>query len=180
MCPAGYICPMIKPKNPDDPWDRMNTRLFNAASQGSEPAFEQLFEAAKQGDLDAMQAALDAGADLYRQDGMGATLLIWSISMEFPEKSVRFLIGRMDSFDQQDKLGRTALFMAACYGHAQYIRPLIEKGADETIRDKLGKTPAEAAHTMTAGDSLQQLEAAISERETRKLKRIHQAVRSPR
>lgn len=171
---------MITPTNPDDPWDRMTTRMFNAASNGNEPAFERLFEAAKKGDLDAMQDALDAGADLYRQDGIGATLLIWGICMSFPEESVNFLIDKMDRFDQQDRQGRTALFVAACYGHTQYIRPLIEKGADETITDKLGKTPAEAAHTMTAGDALEELESAISERETRKLKRIHHAVRTPR
>lgn len=171
---------MITPKDTQDPWDRMTTRLFNAAGNGNEPAFERLFEAAKEGDVDAMQQALDAGADLYRQDGIGATLLIWAISMEFPEQSVNFLIDNMDRFDHQDRQGRTALFMAACYGHPQYIRPLIEKGADETITDKLGKTPAEAAHTMTAGDSLKELEAAISERETRRLKRIHHAVRGPR
>jgi len=171
---------MIKPKNPDDPWDRTATRMFNAASKDAEPAFERLFEAAKEGDLPAMQAALDDGADIYRQDSIGATLLIWGICMEFPADAVNFLIEKMDNFDQQDKQGRTALFCAACYGHAQYIRPLIEKGADEAIRDKLGKTPAEVAHTMMAGDSLKQLESAVSERETRKLKRIHQAVRGPR
>lgn len=164
---------------PKDPWDSMMTRLFNAASAGVEAAFERLFEAAKVADLDEMQVALDDGADIYRQDSIGATLLIWGICMEFPEAAVNFIIDKMDHFDQQDKQGRTALFCAACYGHSQYIGKLIEKGADETIRDAIGKTPAEVAQTMMAGDSLLELEKAISQRETRKIKRLHKVVRKP-
>ena len=42
--------------------------------------------------------------------------------------------------DEQDNLGRTALYMAACFGHVEIFRILYSAFADENIADNKGET----------------------------------------
>jgi ankyrin repeat protein len=47
--------------------------------------------------------------------------------------------------NKQCEHGRTALHMAAAWGHADVARLLIESGADPTITDDEGMTPVDVA-----------------------------------
>lgn len=61
-----------------------------------------------------------------------------------------------------DELGRTALHLAAPRGNAELIKILLEAGADATVVDADGKTPAELADDATVKSVFA---AAVAERE---------------
>jgi ankyrin repeat protein len=44
-----------------------------------------------------------------------------------------------------DRRGQTALHLAAASGHEDAVRMLIEKGANPTVKDRSGRTPADLA-----------------------------------
>lgn len=89
-----------------------------------------LHDAAKAGDLTAIAAALDGGADVNEADG-GATPLYFAVRRNKPD-AARLLIERGADVNAVASLG-PALFAAVAKSRIELIRLLLEKGADPNI-----------------------------------------------
>jgi ankyrin repeat protein len=51
-----------------------------------------------------------------------------------------------EQIDTKGRLGHTALYLVANRGYKNLVEILLERGADRTIKDTLGATPADAAY----------------------------------
>ncbi|CAF1440065.1 unnamed protein product [Adineta steineri] len=54
----------------------------------------------------------------------------------------------LDEINQFEPNGSTALHCASCYGHAEIVKQLLDKGASRSLKNKYGKTAADEAATM--------------------------------
>ncbi len=64
------------------------------------------------------------------------------------EQAIRKFVKNGANINGQDKLGQTALHLAALVGNDYMVRALIDCGADKTIRNKNGKTALEAIQSL--------------------------------
>ncbi|NIR45443.1 MAG: tetratricopeptide repeat protein [Gemmatimonadetes bacterium] len=91
----------------------------------------ELIEAAKRGDRDAIEKALDAGMDVNAWDGEA---LNWAVLRGHSEL-VEFMLAR------GARVGPHALQAAALAGHVDLARLLLERGADPDANDRLRDDP---------------------------------------
>jgi ankyrin repeat protein len=116
-----------------------------------------LIEAAQSGDVKAVEAALDAGADVNARDGDGITPLMHATRGERPEianpassdhpEVAELLIRRGADVNAKTDSGFAALIWAARYGHEGVAKVLITHGADVNAKDKEGMTALRWATT---------------------------------
>lgn len=101
---------------------------------------EDIFNAAKSGDVTAVKAYLETGFDLNNKlDEYDNTVLI--IAAQYGRAEiVKFLIENQVEIDAKDSDGMTALMLAAKGGHTDTVRLLLEAGADITVTDHKGWT----------------------------------------
>jgi uncharacterized protein len=109
-----------------------------------------LIEAARVGDVKAVEAALDAGTDVNARDADGITLLMYAALGDHPEIAnpapsdhpaiVEILIKRGADVNAKTDTGFVALFWAARYGHDRVAKVLISHGADVNAKDEDGIT----------------------------------------
>ncbi|CAD7696709.1 unnamed protein product [Ostreobium quekettii] len=93
-----------------------------------------LWQAAKDGDLPAVEAALDAGACLDVHVGKFGTTPLQEAAGAGHEHIVRFLLQRGADVNAQSSQGSTALFRAAIFRHGGVVRILAAEGADLEVR----------------------------------------------
>ena len=97
-------------------------------------------EAVRKGDIEAMKAALDAGADVSTRDEKGRSLLHVAVRYRRFELA-RMLIERGADPKSRDPSGRTPVHAAAEPPEdPEFVRFLIERGADPNARDQRGLT----------------------------------------
>ena len=106
--------------------------------------------ATSDGYLELLQMTLAAGADVHRTDSFNGTGLIRAADRGHVEIIEELLKTDID-IDHINNLGWTALLEAIILGdggerHTEVVRLLVEAGADVTIADGQGVTPAEHAH----------------------------------
>jgi uncharacterized protein len=116
-----------------------------------------LTEAARMGDVKAVEAALDNGADVNARDADGITPLMHAARGDRPEianppmtdhpEVVELLIKRGADINAKTDSGFVALFWAARYGHDRVTKVLITHGADVNAKDKDGTTALKWAST---------------------------------
>ena len=117
-----------------------------AASSSRQSAIlpEALHQAVKAGDLNGLEVAVDAEADVNARDGRGWTALMYSV-----DKSYVLLVESLLKAQADPNLrapdGATALFIAAVHGHSEIIEMLMRAGADPMIKGSKAKTVAEVA-----------------------------------
>jgi ankyrin repeat protein len=92
-------------------------------------AYEDMEEAIIRGDSGAAIALLNRGMDVNTVDPRGNTLLIQSIQRDLPGL-FDFLIQRRARINMRNAYGETALSLAAYLGRANYVRRLIDAGAE--------------------------------------------------
>jgi ankyrin repeat protein len=92
-------------------------------------AYEDMEEAMTRGDADAVIALIDRGMEVNTVDRQGNTLLIQSIRWDLPELFEQ-LMQRKARINLRNRNGETALSIAAYLGRAQYVRRLVEAGAE--------------------------------------------------
>ena len=136
---------MVNPDTPDAPWGMVETR------------FDPIHSAARMRDVESVQRELNAGVDVdvlnsQAANGDGGNTALWFAAQGPPPTGfeiARLLIDAGAEIDRQCEHGRTALQMAAAWGHLDVVQLLIEHGADPTIRDDEGMTPSEFAMRST-------------------------------
>jgi ankyrin repeat protein len=116
-----------------------------------------IVNAARAGDVKAIEVALDAGADVNAPDGDGITPLMHAVRGDRPKiakpgpsehpEVVELLIKRGAAVNARTDSGFVALFWAARYGHAGVAKVLIAQGAEVNVHDKGGMTALKWATT---------------------------------
>lgn len=87
-----------------------------------------LMMAASEGDISAIEQALENGADIYAQDSEGSDALMYAIYSSQPD-AVSYLLDAGADANTQDDFS-TALTNAIMYGDSQIALSLLEYGAD--------------------------------------------------
>ena len=111
---------------------------------GARPAPDALHRAADAGDIEGLQEALEAGADVNARDGQGWTALMHAVARGYPLVVEPLLEADADP-DVRAPDGATALFMAAVDGHTEIIVGLMAAEADVSIRGPMGRTAVDVA-----------------------------------
>jgi ankyrin repeat protein len=132
---------MIHPDTPDAPWGTVETR------------FDPIHSAARLRDAATIKREIDAGVDVDVPNGRavngdGGNTALWLAAQGPPPSGLevaRLLIAAGAEVNRRCEHGRTALQMAAAWGHLDVVQLLIQHGADPTIRDEEGMTPSEIA-----------------------------------
>jgi ankyrin repeat protein len=105
-----------------------------------EAAARALIEAARDGDLDALRAALDADVAADAAGPDGATALHWAVYAGDLE-AAGLLLDRGADPRRTSREGATPLSLAAISGDARLIERLLDAGADVDERQAHGETP---------------------------------------
>ncbi len=132
---------MTNPDTTDAPWGTVETR------------FDPIHSAARMWDAQTVKRELDAGVDVdvingRAANGDGGNTALWFAAQGPPPSGVgvaRLLIAAGAEINRRCEHGRTALQMAAAWGHLEVVQLLIRHGADPTLRDDDGQTPSEIA-----------------------------------
>ena len=98
-----------------------------------------LHQAVLSGNIDRLQAALAAGADVNALDDRGWTALMHAANKGYTLMLPALIEGGAD-LDYRAADGATALFVAALLGHSEIVDELVKAGADPTIRGPRGET----------------------------------------
>ncbi|CAM2010630.1 ankyrin repeat domain-containing protein [Acanthopleuribacter pedis] len=153
---------------------RTEVRQIQVTKNGDQTDLNQGFiEAVYQLDLQAMESALDNGAELNSRDNLGtpALILLLNLSsfravpkqytplvrarglkiMEQREQALaaaQFLLGLGADVNIATESGETPLYMAAMYGNKVFATLLLNHGADPSLRNSAGFTPLDIARTL--------------------------------
>lgn len=131
----------MNPDTPDAPWGTVETH------------FEPIHSAARMREVDTVKQELDAGVEVDVLNGRAAngdggnTALWFAAQGPYPggHDVAQVLLGAGAEVNGQCEHGRTALQMAAAWGHLDVVQLLIEHGADPEIRDDEGLNAIEMA-----------------------------------
>ena len=133
------------------------------AASPARPAARTLVRAVRDGDIDAMNAALKAGVDVNGRDGRG-----WTALMHAADKGYRLLVPKLleakPDPDVQTADGATALFLAVLRGHEEIAAMLVRAGADTEIKGPRHKTALDVARSRKLEKTAALLEAARADR----------------
>ncbi|HEC18659.1 MAG TPA: hypothetical protein ENI97_04885 [Gammaproteobacteria bacterium] len=97
----------------------------------------ELMNAAKDGNLQAVQAAAQRDADINQRSNKGKSALMFAASENHADV-VQWLLEQGADVNATDNYGTTALIVAATAGHDEVVKLLLENGADATLRDDSG------------------------------------------
>jgi ankyrin repeat protein len=98
------------------------------------------FDAARSGDMPALEAALDGGAGVDRRNDEDRTALGLATENGH-DAAVALLLERGAEVAARDRYGRTPLMLAAAKGHTAVVRRLLDRGADAHARNRWNQTP---------------------------------------
>ena len=112
-------------------------------------SFDPIHSAARMRDVQTVRHELDAGVDVdvvngRAENGDGGNTALWFAAQGPWPNGVdvaRVLIEAGADVNKQCEHGRTALHMAAAWGHADVVQLLMEHGASPKIVDDEGMTP---------------------------------------
>ena len=130
---------------------------------------DQLFDAARRGDIAGLQAALAAGIPIDTPNPMGFTALVLASYDNHPE-ATRFLLDQGANPNQRDASGNTALMGLGYKGYADIARLLIERGADPNLQNGGGSTALMFAAMFGRHELLQLLLDAGARKDTQDAK----------
>lgn len=100
----------------------------------------EVMNAAKDGNLKAVQAAAQRGADVKERSNKGKNALMFAASENRLEVA-QWLIEQGLDVNEADNYGTTALIVASTAGSHELVKLLLENGADVHVRDDSGSAP---------------------------------------
>ncbi len=100
----------------------------------------EIMNAAKDGNLEYVQAAAQRGANVNERSNKGKNALMFAAS-ENHQEVVRWLIEQGADVNAADNYGTTALIVAATAGHHEVVKLLLDNGANAQVRDDSGGAP---------------------------------------
>ncbi len=124
-------------------WLAATLVLLHSLALAAEDDGTRLMAAAREGDLTAMQTALQRGADPNARDAHGATALMFAagrrgaVSSQAAE-AVRLLLAHDATVNARAADGSTALILAAAAGNDAGAALLLDAGADPDAQTALG------------------------------------------
>uniref|UniRef100_A0A383W1I4 STI1/HOP DP domain-containing protein n=1 Tax=Tetradesmus obliquus TaxID=3088 RepID=A0A383W1I4_TETOB len=113
-----------------------------AAAAGVE--IDNLFDAAKYGDVEAVEDFIAIGKDVCAGDGESRTPLHYAAGYNHAEIAI-MLLEAGAKLEARDSKGNTPLHYAAGYGRPQLVELLLARGADAAATNESGKTAYELA-----------------------------------
>ena len=119
---------------------------------------DALGRAAALADINGLQTAIEAGADLDARDNRGLTGLMHAADRGFT-LIVELLLNAGADPDMRAVEGPTALFMAVAKEHVEIVELLLESGADASIRGQKGLTPMKLAERLKSSEIVELLKA---------------------
>jgi ankyrin repeat protein len=121
-----------------------------------------LSDAALKGRKEMVQLLLDQGADVNAKNRGGSTALQDAALGGDPE-TVALLLDRGARIDERNPESEaTALMIAASLGRSSVLAILLQRGANPTLRDRLGRSALDRARDARDPVSVRLLEAAIA------------------
>lgn len=143
----GGITVILLHNGASDP-DAIATSVARAMLATSADPQADLWDAVRDGDAAAAEAALDAGADVNaldtRSSRNGRYALNWAAINNRPEL-IRLLLRHGAKIDARNLTGFTALHHAAESGSLEAAKALLDAGANTSIRAKDGETASDVA-----------------------------------
>ncbi|CAK0763605.1 hypothetical protein CVIRNUC_003075 [Coccomyxa viridis] len=113
-----------------------------AAAQAPAPEINDLRDAAKYGDLEAVEDFIAVGKDVNESDQDGRTALHYAVAYNHADIAAE-LISSGASLEAQDSKQNSVLHYACGYGRSNLVRLLLEKGAQSASENTSGQTPLE-------------------------------------
>lgn len=116
-----------------------------------------LVHAANRGDVEVVEALLQAGADASIPDEKGTTALMYALQAPSPynregstelriQAAQLLLKGKVGDVNAQNENGETALMRAVDLGAIEIVKSLLDRGANANLSDVLGNTAAVRAY----------------------------------
>ena len=120
--------------------------IFKDLKPEKETEGEELFSAAKEGDVQKMKALLARNRDLVKSTdtGMGATALHWA-AIYGRKEAARVLLEHGADVNATEIHSGTAMHWAAHFNNAEVIDWLLDKGARIDHANQMGRTPLHVA-----------------------------------
>ena len=112
---------------------------------------KDIWEAAKQGNIEAVKQHLAAGVDVNAKDKYGLTPLHHA-AWQGRNEIVELLIANGADVNAKDVDGGTPLHEAASDGRKEVVELLIDNGADVNVKDDRGMTPLDWAEGVSRRD----------------------------
>lgn len=122
-----------------------NTEAVRA--QGNRGRGNSVYDAARNGDIEALRQHVAQGANLNQADGFGYTPLKCAIESGHTE-AVKVLLEGKANPNVKDGMGRAALIDASLRGQIEIVEMLLAKGADTAVQDGQGNTALHVAAQM--------------------------------
>lgn len=113
-----------------------------AAEPSTQAEISNLLEAAKFGDVEAVEDLVAVGKDPNESDEEGRTPLHYACAYDHVEVLEELMKGGAD-VEKTDSKGNTALHYAAGYARANHIKVLVGAGASKGVKNLMDKTPLE-------------------------------------
>ena len=113
-----------------------------AAAAAPIPTVNNLFDAAKAGDLEAVEDCVAIGRDVNEVDEGQRTPLHFAVAYGHADIT-RELLNSGAKLDAREQQGNTPLHYACGYGRAELVSLLVGAGADAAVENAEGKTPLE-------------------------------------
>jgi cytohesin len=108
-----------------------------------------LFDAARNGDIEALRIAVANGVDVNKKAGRSGHTPLYVAANGGHIKAVEFLIEKGAGIDPKGYENKTPLHVAAYEGNREMTECLIDYGADVNARNKNGRTPLHRASENT-------------------------------
>lgn len=119
---------------------------FGQGTAGAENAVPDLFQAVRDGDVPAAEAAIAAGTPVSLTDAEGRTALMLAASGDAPASMLTAILNAGAPVNARAPDGSTALLLAAQETRdANKVLLLMNAGADPTVRNNAGESAAQLA-----------------------------------